>query len=445
MSLTVKITKVQHIQEMSFTINLAEHKLNCIVWKNGVGKTTLIKAIRNLSFADTFSKTSSSNIFNEHSAIVYNIAGKEFAFYYDRDIRSLNCKEVIPEIIKSMIIVELPIPYGERFNYFQTVSDADLEIRRAVVLENFNKPNELIEFLKDIYRSSKFDDLVEIQIKGNMYYCILLDDSRYVREDYLSSGEYFLVSLYRKIKGGCKLIVIDEIDISLDAAAQAHLVRKLRELCDQYSVTIMFTTHSLAMMRTLDVNELFYMREYDRGVEIISASYNYIKSLLFGFSGWDKYILTEDIVLQKFLDYIINKYCFDVCYEYKIIYIGGGANVADLMRRNSQEEFLSEPKNVISVLDGDQKNFRYARRDYTYCLPIDSVEKSLYSDYQELDFTPRLEGVQETDSKKLYKRLIKDGLMSETQIFAHLCDKNNVVIEEFSEIIKKFLSRSSAS
>jgi len=325
MSLTVKITKVQHIQEMSFTINLAEHKLNCIVGKNGVGKTTLIKAIRNLSFADTFSKTSSSNIFNEHSAIVYNIAGKEFAFYYDRDIRSLNCKEVIPEIIKSMIIVELPIPYGERFNYFQTVSDADLEIRRAVVLENFNKPNELIEFLKDIYRSSKFDDLVEIQIKGNMYYCILLDDSRYVREDYLSSGEYFLVSLYRKIKGGCKLIVIDEIDISLDAAAQAHLVRKLRELCDQYSVTIMFTTHSLAMMRTLDVNELFYMREYDRGVEIISASYNYIKSLLFGFSGWDKSSLLKILYYRSFLDYIIKKYCFDVYYEYKIIYIGGGA------------------------------------------------------------------------------------------------------------------------
>ena len=442
MLLLVKITKVQHIQEMSFDIDLAEHKLNCIVGKNGVGKTTLIKAIRNLSFADTFIKTSSNNIFNEQSTIVYNIAGEEFAFYYDRDIRSLNCKAVIPENIKSMIIVELPIPYGERFNYFQTVSDADLEIRRAVVLEDYNKPNELIEFLNDIYTSTKFDDLVEIQIKNNMYYCILLENSRYIREDYLSSGEYFLVSLYRKIKGGCKLIVIDEIDISLDAAAQAHLVRKLRELCDQYSVTIMFTTHSLAMMRTLDVSELFYMQEYERGVEIISASYNYIKSLLFGFSGWDKYILTEDLVLQKFLDYIIKRYCSDIFYEYKIIYIGGGSNVTDLMRRNSQEKFLSEPENVIVVLDGDQKEYRYARKKFTYCIPIDSVEKALYSDYQEPDFTPKLEGEQEIDSKKLYKKLIKDELMSEMQIFSHLCDKNNVVIEEFSEVLRGFLSRS---
>ena len=441
MLLSVKITEVQHIQEMSFDINLAEHKLNCIVGKNGVGKTTLIKAIRNLSFADTFSKTSSNNIFYEKSTIMYNIAGEEFAFYYDRDIGSLNCKAVIPESIKSMIIVELPIPYGERFNYFQTISDADLEIRRAVVLENFNTPNELIDFLNDIYTSSKFDNLVEIQIKGNTYYCVLLDDSRYVREDYLSSGEYFLVSLYRKIKGGCKLIVIDEIDISLDAAAQAHLVRKLRELCDQYSVTIMFTTHSLAMMRTLDVSELFYMQECERGVEIISASYNYIKSLLFGFSGWDKYILTEDFVLQKFLDFIIKKYCDDVYYEYKIIYVGGGANVVDLMLRNSQEEFLSESKHVIAVLDGDQKDFRHARRESTYCVPIDSVEKALFNDYQESDFIPRLEDSLEVDPKKLYKGLIKEGLMSEMQIFAYLCDKNSAVIEEFSGILRAFLSR----
>lgn len=441
MLLTVKITKVQHIQEMSLNIDLLENKLICIVGKNGVGKTTLIKAIRNLSFADTFSKTSSNDIFCEQSAIEYIMEGEEFNFNYDRDIRSLNCKSVIPENIKSKIMVELPIPYGERFNYFQTVSNADLNIRRAVVLEDFKEPTELIKFLNDIYTSSKFDNLVEIQIKGNKYYCILLDGSRYIPEDYLSSGEYFLISLYKKFRSGCKLIVIDEIDISLDAAAQAHLVRKLRELCAQYSVTIMFTTHSLAMMRTLDVNELFYMQEYERDVKVESASYNYIKSLLFGFSGWDKYILTEDLVLQKFLEFIINKYCFDVYYEYKIIYVGGGANVADLMRRNAQEEFLSESKNVITVLDGDQSGYRHARRDFTYCIPIESVEKALYSYYQDPSFTPRHEDEQETDSKKLYKRLIKDGVMSEMQIFSYLCEKNDAVISEFSEVLRGFLSR----
>ena len=39
------------------------------------------------------------------------------------------------------------------------------------------------------------------------------------REDYLSSGEYFLIRLYRTIMSSARLIVIDEIDISLDAVA----------------------------------------------------------------------------------------------------------------------------------------------------------------------------------------------------------------------------------
>ena len=44
-----------------------------------------------------------------------------------------------------------------------------------------------------------------------------------------------------------KLIVIDEIDISLDAAAQAKLVEQLRLSCQKYAVNIVFTTHSLTL------------------------------------------------------------------------------------------------------------------------------------------------------------------------------------------------------
>lgn len=223
---------------MLVDLDLSSCKLTCIVGRNGAGKTTLVKAIQNLQFADTFARTSPASIFNTDSAVIYTAEDDKYSFYYDPEIRTLNSKDIIPDEIKASIDAELPMPYGQRFNFFQNIISADLDIRRSIVLDNHERPLELIKMLNEIYSTSRFDTLVEIKIKKTNYYCVLLDDSKYIREDYLSSGEFFLISLYRKIKGGAKLIAIDEIDISLDAAAQTKLAGKLREFCEKYKVNI---------------------------------------------------------------------------------------------------------------------------------------------------------------------------------------------------------------
>jgi ABC-type dipeptide/oligopeptide/nickel transport system ATPase subunit len=382
MKLRIRLEKIQHLAQVEFELDIESDGLICITGKNGAGKTTLIKAIRNITNADTFKRTSSDEIFNPGSLIEYEFDGQKIFFEYDSALATLNSKMSIPTIFRSKIAVELPIPYGERFNFFQKISSADADIRRSIVLGQHSKPCELIEFLQDIYSHSKFDRLVEISIKKFKYYCVLLPNGRYLREDYFSSGEYFLISLYRRIVKGHGLIVIDEIDISLDAAAQVRLVKKLREFGKKYKVGFVFTTHSLAMMRTLHDEELFYMDyEQDTGVATITnVSYNYVKSILFGFTGWDKYILTEDDVLKDFIDYVIRTYCGSLFYQYKIIFIGGGNNTTDLMKRNSSEGFLSESVNVICVLDGDQKKFRHGTLPSVYCIPMESIEKALLAD-----------------------------------------------------------------
>jgi ABC-type cobalamin/Fe3+-siderophores transport system ATPase subunit len=441
MEIAFQVINIQHIVAMSFYIDLDKNCLTCIVGKNGSGKTTLIKSINNFCSADTFKKTSPDGIFNEGSSIIYKVNEREYRFLYDTAIRSINCKEIIPDDIKKKVDVELPMPFGQRFSFFQSLSNADLDIRTAIVLENYSAPSELIDFLNDIYTSRKFDRLIQVSVKALNYYCILLEDSRYIREDHLSSGEYFLINLYRKIKSQCKLIVIDEIDISLDAAAQVNLVRKLRDFCGRYQVNILFTTHSLPMMKTLEEGELLYMEESNGIVDIFPISYNYIKSILFGFKGWDKYILTEDIMLQNFMEYVIKNYCADIFYRYKIIYIGGAPNVADLMRRNTLEGFFSTPANVISVLDGDQRAYRYARdKENIYFLPWESVEKQLYQDYLALAFQPALtKGVVIKDHEALHRESKK--VMPEDQIFKYLCETHSVAILEFSEIFRVFLAQ----
>ncbi|WP_232254013.1 AAA family ATPase [Pseudomonas glycinae] len=54
MQLSVELKNIQHVKSLTFCVDLSENKLTCIVGKNGIGKTTLIKAILNFRSADTF-------------------------------------------------------------------------------------------------------------------------------------------------------------------------------------------------------------------------------------------------------------------------------------------------------------------------------------------------------------------------------------------------------
>lgn len=437
----IEIIKVQHVDHLSLELDLSKHGLTCIVGKNGVGKTTLVRAFRNIVSSDTFIKTASRDVFNGGSRISYRLNDEHVQFVYDNEINTLNCKQSISQGLRTLCAVELPMPYGERFNFFQTVSEADTDIRRQIILEEYTKPDELIAFLSDIYSSNKFDALIETRIKGRSYYSILLGDNRYVREDYLSSGEYFLINLYRTIRGASKLIVIDEIDLSLDAAAQVHLLRKLRDFCAKYACNVVFTTHSLAMMRMLDASELLYMNRSADGVELVPASYSYIKSLLFGFTGWDRYILTEDPVLLGFIETVIQRYCKSVFFNYKIIYVGGGSQVVDLLIRNRTECFLSDKDSVIAILDGDQSSEKYASEQDVYVVPIQSVEKAIYGYYQNADFPYRLpNGKKFNGEKDLFNSLLRDNVVSRQEIYLYLCNRGEGELAALVAVLDQFLS-----
>lgn len=53
MKLILKIENVQHVRSAELAIDLDENGITCLVGRNGIGKTTLIKALRNLRIADT--------------------------------------------------------------------------------------------------------------------------------------------------------------------------------------------------------------------------------------------------------------------------------------------------------------------------------------------------------------------------------------------------------
>lgn len=440
MRFVVELVDIRPVKSLSFEIDLARNQLLCIVGKNGSGKTTLAKAILNFSLADTFTRTSSDGVLGKGSEIRYQFGEREYFFGYDEALRTLNSKTPIPDELKIQISVELPIPHGQRFNFFRTLSEVDHDIRRAIILGDYKKPTELIDFLSRIYGERRFDELVEVRLRAGACCCILLPDSRYLREDYFSSGEYFLINLYRKVLQGPRLVVIDEIDISLDAAAQARLAEELRLLCARQSVNIVFTSHSLAMMQTLKEGELLYMERKADGSTLLPASFSYVKTLMFGFVGRDRYMLTEDKVLKAFVEYVIWRYCPPTFYTYYLIEVGGAGQVIDLMARNEIEGFLGPKQDVISILDGDQKSKPHSQSPNTLCMPLENVEHALWEESLQPGFQPAIPIAQQ-NAKALYKYLVREKILSQEEIFKLLCDRHDAVIKVFANSLQSFLCR----
>lgn len=440
--LCISIHSVQHISSLTLEVDLTKHGLLCLVGRNGVGKTTLVRALRNLSNADTFLRTASPKIFSEHSRIVYNIDETEIVFKYEKSLGSLNCRHEIPSAIREAVSAELPIPHGARFNYSKNASLADGEIRKRIALNSFEKPNELINFLSSIYATDKYSALIEVPAKGQKYYAIAHADGTYIREDYLSSGEYFLINLYRTFKSATQLVVIDEIDLSLDAAAQAKLAEWLRSFCRTYRCTILFTTHSLAILRTLDGSEISYLENEESKVSITPVSYSYVKSRLFGFQGWDKYVLTEDLVLSGFIEFLLVHRCRRAFFSCKLIHVGGGSQVADLLLRNSVDEFLAKPNDVIAVLDGDERGKPYASKPSVHLIPLESVEKDLYARrLSDPNFPFHCARISFTSDKDFFRYLQQARIATVNDIYEYLVKSNAEALEPLIETLSGFLER----
>lgn len=439
--LQVTLESIQHVARMTFNLDLSVPGLVCLVGRNGTGKTTLVRAFRNLASADTFVRTATPHAFSPASRITYVIDEVTVVFEYDEKIRSLNCREVIPKELRNLIAAELPIPHGTRFNYFKSASEADMNIRKAIALGDHNHPEELVSFLAAMYGTTRYSSMVEVNVRGKSYYAIVKGDGTYIREDYLSSGEYFLINLYRTIKETAQLIVIDEIDISLDSAAQANLAEWIRDFSVRYNRKILFTTHSLALMQQIKDNELFYIDEDNGNISINPTSYSYAKARLFGFSGWDRYILTEDQVLLGFIEAIIERFCPGSFFRYKVIFIGGGTQVVGLMKHNEQEKFLSSPEKVIAILDGDQKNEKFTRHPGVYMIPIDSVEKAIYADSQtDANFPFNTGRTNFTGPKDFHGYLQQKQIATQKQIFEYLINRNNETFQNIADVLRNFLT-----
>jgi len=445
------LENIQHINYLEYALDLINNSLFCLVGKNGIGKTTLIKSIQNFKDTSTLDESSRLNIINAESKIIYDLNDSKYTFTpFDNDGRYiLDNSEEITKDLKNNFFTEFPIPYGKRFDIYSKLGgDVGETIKTKFATQQYDeKPSELIEILNIIYSTSKYAKLEQIQVKNENYYIEPLNSENYLREDDFSSGEFMIIQIYKLIKKQCKLIVIDELDISLDSSAQVKLIEELRKLTQKYSFNILFTTHSLALMKTMQDNELYFMENIDDQVIIEKKSYNYIKAELFQFTGYDRIILVEDKMLKSFIEYLLLDSSIFVKYE--IIDIAGSNQTVDLMKRNKDFNFFGT-RNVLTILDGDQIE-QYGSDADIYCLPIASIEKYLYHKFTNSELgeiingrpidTNSIEKAKNLKKKSsaLYYDMLQKGYLSQIEVFRIIKNEKIEDIQILKEQILDFL------
>jgi len=238
--------------------------------------------------------------------------------------------------------------------------------------------------------------------------------------------------------------------------AQVRFIEKLRELSHQYQIKILFSTHSLALIKTLRKDELYYMELNDGIASFEKRSYNYIKSVLYGFKDYDKYILTEDKVLKNYIEFLLESQA--IFPEYIILYIGGASNTISLMEINKSKKIFDKEENVCTVLDRDMKEKEaYKNRGDIYFQPFNDIEDFFLECFYTGSFShlgdfsqenlknPKKYNVQrkythKDYSKSIYTMFLSKKLLSENEIFQFITDKKPDEVEIFRQELLRFLN-----
>ncbi|WP_339075216.1 AAA family ATPase [Teredinibacter turnerae] len=444
---SISIREIKNISTLDVEFEYPDSNIIVVTGKNGIGKTSVVKAFRLIKEPGLFGKYSGEYSLRQGSSVEICIEGfQKFKFAYNERLKGMDTRDSLPA--DGDVFSELPIPYGDRFSRFSAISAQDTELKIRISTSDYGEAIDLIDFLRRVYSTDRFGELKQAKIKGDNYYFLLKEQDYYLREDHFSSGEYFLIQLYRIITSGAKLILIDEIDVALDGVAQANLYEVVKPLLQQYGARLIVISHSLAFMRTVEDGGLYYLESNEGNISLEKRSYGYIKSDLYGFRGFDRYILTEDNILEEFIEYIIRTGSVSVHYQYTTVGVNGYNQVLSIIQKNDTHQLFSSSENVLCIIDGDA--FTEVEENYdgpTKILssPYRDIELYVYQNRERLlSAVPLPEYVEsrkaKSAAKTYWKYLTVDLEISQNDLFRILVADCEAGVADLVCKIQKFLS-----
>jgi energy-coupling factor transporter ATP-binding protein EcfA2 len=277
MSTKLTITNLKNISSLNFEIPSPGAYL--LTGTNGSGKTTLLTCLSRLRNSGAFQKgfrSSANPHLDSHrgASVRYEIDNDLVTYTYveerwaplPRRNSGLLAKCGFPEVTYIAADGDRVEPKKDEFSP-----------RRVKLTEK-----SLRNYLNEIFDTERFNDLCYINLtRGGQNRAYLIRQTRpgkqtlYFSEKNFSLGELCVLKLLLSLENmpDQSLVLIDELELAVHPRAQTKLFQHLEKLAAKKKLTIIFSTHSVTLIKTTERKKILFLQNINGIVNCIKGCY----------------------------------------------------------------------------------------------------------------------------------------------------------------------------
>lgn len=213
----------------------------------------------------------------------------------------------------------------------------------------------------------------------------------------MSTGENLLLTILYSIEKRLKkdiygdipaFMFLDEVELALHSSALRRLVFFLNDIAEKHNTVVLFSTHSIELIRSISPQNIFYLQRHaDGSLETINPCYPVYatRNLESSNYGHDYIIMVEDELAKKIVDRILREKRLLSNKRILVIAVGGWTQVLRFAYDTIRSNLTLCTTKILIVLDRDiekevlpflkKENIGFANKPHY--LPIKSLEKYL--------------------------------------------------------------------